>query len=235
MIPIPAGLTPETADHVIALARREEQRDGLTFRHEQAVAAVSRELAREMGFPEPDSDRIAFFTQIHDIGYLKMPIGLLSAPRAVRETNRVKLLDHIRHGLDLLGGASDARIGRDIIEHHHEKQDGSGHLRGLWGADIPVSAKIVAVADLYDEIRFDRMEGVVADHDEAVDMILKGRSTEHQGAIGPHLFDRNVLSAFWQAERRIAQIWKLYERPLDRMTWGLGATPVMGRPVGRAA
>jgi putative two-component system response regulator len=84
---------------------------------------------------------------------------------------------------------------------HHERWDGSGYPVGLAGAEIPLAARLVAVADVYDALRSDRPYKDAQDHDQALSRLLQG-----DGRIQPGQFDPQVLSALRQREAAIAAV-----------------------------
>lgn len=94
--------------------------------------------------------------------------------------------------LDHVGKDSYLALARDIAMYHHEKWDGSGYSRGLKGEDIPLSARIVALCDVYDAVTTDRVYKKAWPHDEAVKMIRENRGTH---------FDPVVTDAFIRLEK----------------------------------
>jgi len=88
-------------------------------------------------------------------------------------------------------------IGKMVAYHHHEKWDGSGYPFGLAGDAIPLSARIIAVADVYDALRSDRPYKKAFSHSDSVDIILEGKDRH---------FDPKVVNAFMAIESRIEMI-----------------------------
>ena len=106
----------------------------------------------------------------------------------------------IEHAEQLLGMKVDfLSMSKDIAQSHQEKWDGSGYPKGLWGAQIPLSARIVALADVYDALISNKVYKDGVSHERAVEVLTEGR--------GAH-FDPDVLDAFLQVQddfRAIAQ------------------------------
>ncbi|HEY0954155.1 MAG TPA: HD domain-containing phosphohydrolase [Roseateles sp.] len=140
-------------------------RDVETGRHLERMAKYSRLIARGVaehyGLTDETIEYLHLFAPLHDIGKVGIPDSILLKPGKLDADERrlmqqhvvigEQLVDHIVADLGLQGDAA-ACIMRDVVSGHHERGDGSGYPRGLRMADIPVSARIVAVADMYDAL-----------------------------------------------------------------------------------
>ena len=100
-----------------------------------------------------------------------------------------------------MGGESFLRFAREIARYHHEKWDGSGYPEGLSGDDIPVSARLMAVADVYDALISKRVYKPAFSHSKAMQIIIEGR--------GSH-FDPRVVDAFIELEPEVTHIAETY-------------------------
>jgi putative two-component system response regulator len=154
------------------LARAAEFRDDETGRHTQRVGALSAMLADTMGMPAADVEILRAAAPLHDIGKIGIPDHILLKPGRLTDTERVVMQRHSEIGAEILS-ATDFPIlsaAREIAFAHHERWNGTGYPRGLSGADTPMFARIVAVADVFDALRHDRPDrpglemGVVIDH-----------------------------------------------------------------------
>ena len=96
-----------------------------------------------------------------------------------------------------LGPIEFLRFAKEISHSHHEKWDGTGYPLGLAGEDIPVSARLMAIADVYDAMVSDRVYKKAIPHAEVIKTILEGRGTH---------FDPDIVDAFIEAEQEVMQI-----------------------------
>ncbi len=187
---------------IFALAKLAEYRDDDTGRHLERAAAYCRILAGEMSrapqyaavFTEQYLDNLSRAAPLHDIGKVAIPDAILLKPGKLTAEEFEQMKRHTTFGADTLRsvqaeypGNAFLTMGIEIAESHHEKWDGSGYPHGLAGAAIPLAARIVAVADVYDAVRSRRSYKPARPHAAAKDIILEAR--------GSH-FDPAVVDAF---------------------------------------
>jgi putative two-component system response regulator len=206
-------LTLETRNVAIfAMAKLAESRDPETGAHLERVQAYSRILAQHIAGLEQFRDvvdaefiRLIYETSpLHDIGKVGIPDGvLLKAGRLTAEEYSV-MKTHATIGADTLQAALDKfpntpflEMARDIAAAHHEKWDGSGYPKGLYGEQIPLAARIVALADVYDALSTKRVYKDAFTHDVTRKIILEGR--------GVH-FDPAVVEAFLANEQQFVAV-----------------------------
>ena len=136
------------------LAKAGEYRDEVTGAHVARIGLFSRQIAETMGLGELDCDLIEQAAPLHDIGKIGVPDKLLLKPGRFTEQEREEMKSHTRIGYEILKDSPSRylQMGADIALSHHEKFDGSGYPYGLKGEDIPLPARIVAVADVYDAL-----------------------------------------------------------------------------------
>jgi HD-GYP domain-containing protein (c-di-GMP phosphodiesterase class II) len=109
-----------------------------------------------MGLTEDEQHLVHLCGLVHDIGKVGLPAGLLEKPGALTLDERRLMEDHAAIGERILSKVEDyAEVAR-IVRHHHERVDGLGYPDGLRGDEIPLLAKIIAVADAYDAMTSDR-------------------------------------------------------------------------------
>ena len=126
---------------------------------------------------------------LHDIGKIKVPEEVLNKPGKLTDEEWVLMKAHTVEGDKILSAAEldqdskFVRVARSICRWHHEKYDGSGYPDGLVGDDIPISAQVVSMADVYDALTSDRCYKKAFSHEQAIDMILNGEC----GAFNPLL------------------------------------------------
>jgi putative nucleotidyltransferase with HDIG domain len=125
-------------------------RDKMTARHSAAVARYSRELARELGLNEREQDVVHTAALLHDIGKFIFPDSILFADTKLTPADMEIVRRHPEQGARLVGRMEGYGPVAEIILAHHERIDGNGYPNGLVGGQIPLAAKIIAVADTYD-------------------------------------------------------------------------------------
>ncbi len=133
-----------------ALLRTLDLRDRMTARHSAAVARYSREVAAAAGLSEEDQDLVHTAALLHDIGKFVLPDRILKGREDLTEADWVQIKKHPEEGARIVSQIDGYRPVGEIILAHHERLDGLGYPRGLEGADIPILARIIAVADVYD-------------------------------------------------------------------------------------
>ena len=145
---------------------------------------------------------------LHDIGKIAIPDEILRKPGKLTEEEFEEMKRHTVHGRDaiaktekIMGSNSFLSFARKIAYSHHEKWDGSGYPQGLKGEEIPVSARLMAIADVYDALISKRHYKDSFTHEEAVKII-----TEGDGRTMPEHFDPDVLEAFKQLHNEFRRI-----------------------------
>jgi len=171
---------------VRALSNAVEARDAYTGKHAERVAAYGMAVARALGL-SAESPEIEFGFLLHDIGKLAIPDAILYKPSALTEEERALMARHpvlgadIVRGIDFLGGAGQ------VVRHHHERWDGQGYPDGLRGEEIPITARVFAVADVLDALTTDRPYRPASTMPIAREIIIRES--------GSH-FDPRVVEAF---------------------------------------
>jgi putative two-component system response regulator len=203
----------ESRDLILfALAKLAESRDPETGAHLERIREYCRLLAENLATKEKyrdqiDSDyvRTIFLTSpLHDIGKVGIPDRVLLKPGGLTPEEFEIMKQHVVIGWQTLDAAVQShpsagflKFARDIAWSHHEKYNGKGYPRGLVGEEIPLSGRIVAVADVYDALTTKRVYKPAFSHDVAKDTICKGRGTD---------FDPDVVDAFLACEREFVAI-----------------------------
>jgi HD-GYP domain-containing protein (c-di-GMP phosphodiesterase class II) len=151
-------------DHIVegypealrTLVRAVEVKDTYTHGHSERTAKVAVELGVRMGLA-PDVLRvIARGAYLHDLGKIGISDEILNKPGALDEAERRVMESHPRLGYELASGAHSLKEALPVILHHHERVDGGGYPNGLRGREIPLEARVVAVADVWDALTSDR-------------------------------------------------------------------------------
>jgi putative two-component system response regulator len=207
----------ETRDLTIfALAKLAESRDPETGAHLERVRNYSRALATYL-MKQPKFHRevtaefvrlIYLTSPLHDIGKVAIPDGVLLKPGKLTDEEFEIMQTHTVHGALTLEAALQEypkahylRMARDIAAYHHERYDGTGYPRGLSGGAIPLAARIVAVADVYDALTSKRIYKDAFGHEKARNIILQGSGTQ---------FDPDVVEAYIGCEETFLQIRKRF-------------------------
>ncbi len=133
-----------------------ELRDKETEGHTQRVTEMTVRLARMMGFSDGDLINVRRGALLHDIGKMGIPDAILLKPGPLSDTEWEVMRRHPQYAIDWLWSIEYLRPALEIPYCHHERWDGTGYPRGLKGAEIPLSARIFAVVDVWDALSSDR-------------------------------------------------------------------------------
>ena len=141
---------------LLALANALEARDAYTRGHSDRVAVTARGLALASGLTSPAAETVAQAGRLHDLGKIGVPETVLGKCGPLTDEEWAVMRLHPLTGAQILAPLEFFGDGMLIVRHHHERFDGSGYPDGLRGAAIPLGARIVAVADVYDALTSDR-------------------------------------------------------------------------------
>lgn len=156
-----------------------DARDSYTRLHSERVAAISRSLAEALKLDPSDVDKIVHGARVHDIGKIAIPDRILLKPGKLTEEEFKAVKAHPEKGVELLAHARglDKEI-LNIVRHHHERWDGRGYPSGLAGQDIPLWARIVALADAYEAMTAGRPYRPAKSPGEALTEIEENSGTQ---------------------------------------------------------
>jgi diguanylate cyclase (GGDEF)-like protein len=149
-------LEQASRESLARLADAAEARDPHTGGHLRRIRHYSVELARELGLSEDEANAIGAASAIHDLGKLRLPDTVLMNPGKLSEDDWELIRLHPEHGERLIGDSPMFETERIVVRWHHERWDGSGYPDGLRGEQIPLPARIVAVADALDALTTER-------------------------------------------------------------------------------
>jgi diguanylate cyclase (GGDEF)-like protein/putative nucleotidyltransferase with HDIG domain len=190
----PNGPRNEHLATVLALAEALDVRDAATSRHSQTVGRYAELIAREIGLAPDVVERVRLAGMLHDIGKIAVSNLLLTKPDALTPDERVEMRRHAEIGARILANARLGDIG-DWVLAHHERPDGDGFPFGIANGDIPLEARILAVADAYEAMTSDRSYKRAMSPADARDELLRCAGTQ---------FDSRVVDAFIAALDRSA-------------------------------
>ncbi|MEA2388196.1 MAG: hypothetical protein QOG41_969 [Thermoleophilaceae bacterium] len=151
--------TPRAERHsstVLALAEVIDIRDSGTASHSETVGRYAGAIARELGLPQDLVERVRFGGIVHDVGKIGIPDSVLRKPGWLSDDDWIEMRRHPEIGARILRGANLDDIGEWVL-HHHERPDGQGYPEGKSGNEIPLEARILAVADAYEAMTSDRV------------------------------------------------------------------------------
>jgi HD-GYP domain-containing protein (c-di-GMP phosphodiesterase class II) len=166
-----------SVDQLRGLGRLLEARDAYTHGHGQRVARHAERIAQAMHLSSEVIATIRAAAAVHDLGKLYTPREILNNPGRLTPEEFDVVKRHASDGADMLAGVGDAGIAA-MVRHHHERIDGHGYPNGLAGSDIPIGARIIAVADTFDAITSNRAYRGAATQKKALEALSKGAGTQ---------------------------------------------------------
>ncbi|MCC9643190.1 response regulator [Rhodopirellula sp. JC740] len=205
---------------IYCLARAAEMRDNDTGNHVIRVGRFAGIIAGGMGLPDWFVRDIEMAAQLHDVGKIAIPDGILLKPGKLEPEefeviqNHVKfghqiiqphtgsdarrMRSHVELGADMLSnGSALMRLAASIAQTHHERFDGTGYPLGLAGNDIPLEGRITAVADVFDALSAERPYKKAMPREKCFAILEEGRGTH---------FDPEVLDAFFECTKEIVRV-----------------------------
>ncbi len=194
-----------------------EKKDEETGGHLERMALYSLEIAKEMAKNPKYSkvltplfiDQIYKQAPLHDIGKVNVPDNILRKPGKLEDWEFEVMKTHTVAGYEIIDHIEKQtrmetlKIGKRIIRHHHERWDGKGYPDGLKGKEIPICARIVAVADVFDALTSKRPYKGAMDYETSVRIILEEKGTH---------FDPDVVDAFIKAKDAIKRLYDEFQR-----------------------
>ena len=131
-------------------------RDGHTGEHSDRVVGLTHRIGERLGLGRRELRDLGYAARLHDIGKVGVPDLVLHKPGPLNDAERELIKGHSVWGADLVGRIPGLEAVARIVRHHHERYDGDGYPDGLSGRDIPLSSRILTVADAYVAMTEDR-------------------------------------------------------------------------------
>ena len=191
-------------DIILRLGHAAEFKDNETANHIQRISMYCRAIGEKLPVSETWLKTLCDAAPMHDVGKIGIPDHILNKPGRLTQEEWEVMRQHPEFGAEIIGTHSDSRLlqmAREIALCHHEKWDGSGYPYGTKGKDIPLSARIVAVSDVFDALTQERVYKKAWAEADAIELI--------QQESGTH-FDPEVVDAFLLAINEIKSIRESY-------------------------
>jgi len=184
---------------VQALGMAAEYKDNETGLHVIRMSHFSRIIALEAGFSAEDAEELLHAAPMHDVGKIGIPDAILQKPGKLDADEWAIMQQHPDIGARIIGehDASMLQMARRIALGHHEKWDGSGYPAGLAGTDIPIEARIIAIADVFDALTSERPYKRAWSVEDAV-ALIREQSGKH--------FDPHLVNCFLARLEEIIEI-----------------------------
>lgn len=176
------------------LGQAAEYRDDDTGHHTQRVGEIVAQVAAALGLPEERIEMLRHAAPLHDVGKIGISENILLKPGGLTPEEFEEMKKHTTIGAGLLAGGESEflQTAERIALSHHERWDGKGYPHGLKGREIPLEARLVAIADVFDAMSHDRPYKKAAPREQVLAEIEKGGGTQ---------FDPSAVSAFLEAQR----------------------------------
>jgi HD-GYP domain-containing protein (c-di-GMP phosphodiesterase class II) len=171
------------------LAGMEAVDRGFVAEHAMGVASTASEIAKSIGMSEREVDDLAYAVRWHDLGKLAIPDEILRKPARLDDDEFAIMKSHTEAGLVLMGEGVPSLL-RDVVLYHHERYDGNGY-NGLKGEEIPLSARITAIADVHDALMEKRDYKAPLTEERTLELM-----TRDDPGFGRYAFDPFLLRKF---------------------------------------
>ena len=165
------------------MAQAVDLKDPYTSNHSQRVSRYAVRIARAMGLPEDEVERIRIGGLMHDIGKIGISGRIIRKPGKLTPEETALMMRHSSVSADIIEHLEILGESAKMVRHHHEHVNGSGYPDGLRGEDIPLASRIILVADAFDAITTDRPYRKGATRAEAAAVIRKNAGTQFDSSV----------------------------------------------------
>jgi HD-GYP domain-containing protein (c-di-GMP phosphodiesterase class II) len=199
------------------LAGELEARDSYSRGHSERTARHAERIARELSLDDAEVEKIRAAASLHDIGMLFVPHSIVTQSGRLTDDERTLIERHAEQGAEVVSELDDPEI-TAMVRHHHERVDGAGYPDGLAGAEIPLGARIIAVAATFDAMTSERPFRGAMSQRSALDSISEAAGSQ---------LDPEIVSAFldyYSGKRAIAGVALVASAPQRLVSW-IAATP----------
>lgn len=161
-----------------AIAKSIDANDPYTAGHSRRVAEYSKMIATKLGYNDEDIEEVYYAGLIHDVGKIGIDNDIINKTERLNDEEYKEIKKHPGSGYNILKGISVKGKFAYGAKYHHERMDGKGYPEGLQGEDIPVIARIIAVADAYDAMTSARSYRGIMDQSKVREQIEKGKNIQ---------------------------------------------------------
>jgi HD-GYP domain-containing protein (c-di-GMP phosphodiesterase class II) len=177
------GLLEANLDTLKVLGNAIAKRDSDTNTHNYRVTLYAAAIARAMDREDGEIRALIKGSFLHDVGKIAIPDAILLKPGKLDDGEFTTMKTHVVHGLDIIAQNAWLAEAAEVVGGHHEKVDGTGYPRGLRGPDIPLAARIFAVADVFDALSSDRPYKTAMPMGKVLDILEDGRDRHFDGSV----------------------------------------------------
>ncbi len=174
---------PLLKESIEVLSRAAESRELRTAGHGDLVARYAEIIARALQLPPEETADLVYAARVHDVGKIFVPERVLNKPGPLTDDEFFLVRMHARVGAEIIGILPHSTRMRQAIEHHHQRFDGSGYPDGAKGEQIPLWARIVALADAYANMLTEHSIGAARTPEQALDELSKMSGTGFDGML----------------------------------------------------
>jgi HD-GYP domain-containing protein (c-di-GMP phosphodiesterase class II) len=193
------------------------KRDSDTDAHNYRVTIMAVRLAEAFGLTAREMRALIKGAFLHDVGKIGIADSILHKPGKLDETEYTEMKTHVDKGLEIISRSRWLEDAVDVVGGHHERMDGSGYPKGRSGSDTPVSARIFAIADVFDALVSKRPYKEPLSYEETLAILEKGRGTHFDPAlldlfekIAPKLYSRLINREEGQLRQMLGDIAQTY-------------------------
>jgi len=197
-----ADLKKANRDTVNVLAKAAETNDEDTGNHIKRVAALTCTIARHLGLSGRDIEELEYSSELHDVGKVATHPDILRKPGKLSDEELDEMRKHTTRGAQILESVEFLQAAKEIALNHHERYNGKGYPRELSGDEIPLTARITALADVFDALTSHRCYRPAMPVEKALGIIREEK--------GEH-FDPKVHDAFFDVLDEILRVKERYE------------------------
>jgi putative two-component system response regulator len=198
------NLKMASLDTIYRLTQASEYKDEDTGAHIQRVSRLSQAIARRLSLPKKVQDSLLYAAPMHDVGKIGIPDEILLKPGVLNEDEWEVMKTHSLIGSQILSGSDSdiLKMGEEIALTHHERWDGGGYPHHLAGEQIPITGRIVAVADVFDALTSRRPYRDPLPDEKATALVRDGADSQ---------FDPRIVDAFLSLGDEVAEIREMVE------------------------
>jgi len=182
-------LKQQNIETIAALAASIDARDPYTAGHSMQVMCYAVRLGEVVGLNADRIEALRYGGLLHDIGKIGVPDAILLKPAPLSSEEMEIMRAHAVIGVEIVRGIKALRAVLPIIRHHHERIDGAGYPDGLSGDQIPLEARVMAIADAYDTMTSDRAYRRAMSQDEAIAELRRGRGVQWDASLIDQFID----------------------------------------------